>query len=1551
MRKNPTSARKKGDFYQELWCIKLSGDWLLNPNSYQWLHFELIPEETNQRDFYLDDIVALKENGNYDLYQTKHKQNPKKSWTWNELVSPLPDSKNSLLKKWANSLFRLSDKSDYEFYNRTDDAFFITNANASEEVTKYLHNELIDVKSLKKSDPTLYKSIENEIGDAKKIELFFKKFKFKFSQKSEDDFEEDTRVFFNETLCVTKAGFDNFLKWIRNRANDERTIKIEYEDIRRECEFDDPKALNEEFIIPEDFEFFDNQIHKSILEDLKKSRGGVKVIYGEPGAGKSVYLSKLDEQLNELGIISIKHHYHISPEDTNPLDRLNADRVIEAIKAQFKTHREELDELANINSKDLSLGKFISKVADKSVKDNKAFVIIIDGLDHPLKYGAEEELKTLLSEICLPQKGVWIVLGMQLVAKAHLPPVITERCPEQEWIKIKELSKQSVVNVLQKNLISLRLPTENQQKQSLVDKIYQITQGNPLHLRYTLQQLKNLNGNTLVTEYSCEDLIPYSGNIEQYYDSLWRQISDVAKSLLLTIVSVNFLFTKKQLIECISQTISNSSEVTNGFNLIAHLVLANYRKELSVYHNSFAVYLRKRSEYEKQKIVLRTNTKNWLASSGINYLQWAELKLIEHDLGNSTPLLDIDRDWLLESICNSSNSSQITTQLEKASKVAIEQKNFAKALNLSYLHNYYINLNITAEEARELIWIESFYQNTELFTYINFDELPSSTLPHLSLIAESKGDSKSIEAIIKILMKRLDSQEYRHGSIPSATRAVLEVITLDRTHSVKRVYNYILKFRSLEVTGSLLKIYTSSLLSLNQIQKLKELLGFEFTIDEKQVILTECAKYGFENKAENFSDLFRESNLSLLSLIYARLKNVPGQKLADLPSYDIFPTTLEEHDSEKRSYWRDLYRDNFLNGILYVLDNRSKEIEKWLSDAPNLWAINAMKSLFHASLLIGSTIPQSSIDYTDLFKQFKDIQELRWPEDRSSLNLQFAFSDSLSLIFDDLKLIKIFLENKASINDKEYNLMTDKPFLFNKDALLEITLNSNISILDSEVFKKIKDENIKLLEKSINYFPERASQYAKIAKLIRLYENEESSRPFLKKATDNLLGHGYHKDMYLFDVIDAIGFCAEAGMSNDKITSWISRIIPLVEHVGDYTDGDETHGLPFKLAELLAKQDKNLLYKDLFWATKKEDLYHAEKLFKILINSFTYSNELEISIACTALDRESFSLLKQQAQSNSGAKKALESIERYLGVINYPPENVGNSSSYTPSVVDYSTVKPNEILTYLESNFENKWQLINYLQGWTQYWITRDDKKKIYELNKKFLEKFGIQHISGEQLDALVPLAQEFDNSTAFDLLCNAQINDHGWQKYWTDEKKAERRWKIIKTQFPQRYMEFFQKSSNSAVPLSRGVEYLTLFEDLESAGIITEAGVTSAEESMADLKLPIVDWHNDKREIALIDLLLQRLLWPSTITQERAATAISRLLVKSEKNAEIFSQLLFWIGNQKMESTVAIGLLPILKTLYSVQNLSEVSFIQLRVIINSLKINSIVIEKLVEEI
>ncbi|MDD4382987.1 MAG: ATP-binding protein [Candidatus Shapirobacteria bacterium] len=1551
MKKNITSARKKGDYYQELWGVKLAGDWLLNPEAYQSIQFEVNPDKNEQKDFYLDDIVVTNLAGKYELYQTKHKVDPNNVWTWSELIEPLPKSKKSLLNKWAYSLFR-GDLNNQSFYNNTDTAFFITNAGASREVKKYLKNELIDIELIKKSDLVLYKSIEKLIGGQKLTTQFFKKLKFKFSQKSQDEFGIDVRNFYYNTLHVTKAGFDSFIQWIRNRAQDEYTINIGLEEIRKQCEFDIPKPLNEKFIIPSDFQFFDETVHKGILKDLNNINGGIKVIYGEPGSGKSVYLSKLDEQLNKLGVISIKHHYHISPEDDNPMERLNSNRVIDAIKAQFKIHKDDLEELSNINSPGLPLSEFIKKIAEKSVQNKRPFVIIIDGLDHPLKYGADKELKTFLNEISFPQKGVWIVIGMQLVAKPYLPLIITEKCPEKDWIKIDGLNRFSISSLIKKNIISLKLPVDVQQLKELVNKVCEITKGNPLHLRYTLQQLKNINGNTVVNEYSCRDLIPYAGNIEKYYDSLWLKISDIAKNLLLIVCSVNFHFTEQQLIECVSSTLINPSDITSGFNSIAHLIKINYRDELSVYHNSFEIYLKNRVEFEQQKIVLRTNIKKWLEQSSYEYLKWAELRLIECDLGNNTPILNIDRKWLIEAICISSNPSQISFQLEKASKVAFEQNDFAKALKLSYLNNYYINSKSFIEESSELILKESFFQNQNLFEHININELPVKTLSTLACLADSVGKDRIIKAIIDELIERLDYQEYRHEEVPLVTNALLETIIFNRNHKVKKIYDYISQFNDLGITSLLFKTYSSALLSTGQTNKLEELLQYKLTSDEEKAIWYEYLRHGFIKNSHDLSGLLNKKiNLSSLELIYLHIKGMPIKNCPILPARDAFPIVLKEHDPNERAYWRDIFYESFLTGILYCLTNKEKVIEDWMKNANNEWSVNAMKSLFEASLAIGHSINKSQVNYKDLFVNLITIPELKWPEDRDSLNIQNAFHDSLNLILKDLMNIKAFFGNSLLFEIDDCKLIDKIPFLFSRKDLLDLSLDYDVAILSKNVFQKIRDEKIKGLIDSVTYFPDRSKGYAEITKLIRLYDNEKTSKPLLIDAINNLLGYGYHKDMFLFEVLEAIDFCAENGLPTEKINNWINKLIPIIEHIGEYTDGDETGYLRDELASLLAKRNRNLLFKNLYYATKNEELYHAENLFKILIESFTYSSDIEIALSSTALDKGSFTILKEQSKNNSGAKIALNNIEEYLGEINYPEEDRGNTTPYTPEIIDYSTIKPDDLKSYLESNFENKWQMSDYLKGWSKYWTDNYDKKEVYKICKELIKKYGIQNVSGELLDTIFPLAQEFDNQEAFEYLCSAQTNDHGWQKYWTDKKKAEQRWNIVKTLFPKRYLEFFKKSTEGGVPLSTGVEYFLQFDDQAVAEEITDSSILFAEELMANLALPDIEWQKDKNSIDLIDLLFQRLLWPSTITQERAATSISRLLIESKDKKDIFTRLLVWISQQKMESTIAIGLLVILKAIFLVRDISELSYISYKDIENSIKINSIVVDKLVSEI
>jgi hypothetical protein len=60
----------------------------------------------------------------------------------------------------------------------------------------------------------------------------------------------------------------------------------------------------------------------------------------------------------------------------------------------------------------------------------------------------------------------------------------------------------------------------------------------------------------------------------------------------------------------------------------------------------------------------------------------------------------------------------------------------------------------------------------------------------------------------------------------------------------------------------------------------------------------------------------------------------------------------------------------------------------------------------------------------------------------------------------------------------------------------------------------------------------------------------------------------------------------------------------------------------------------------------------------------------------------------------------------------------------------------------------------------------------------------------------------------------------------------------------------------------------------------------------------------------AAIDLLLQRLQWPSCNVREKACRALSRLIMNVESGPDVQNLLLAWIGRQRLESVAALGLL-----------------------------------------
>ncbi len=1537
---NSTSPLRSGFDYQDLWTLRLCGEWLLNPQKYKWIQIEANPTE---EPFFLDDIVLF-DGAKYHFYQAKFKTDENDEWGWEDFISkrkgkkaPLP----SLLYKWTTSASHVG-------YDNIEKIALITNGTLSNKISSVISDKKIDIEKIQKETPELYEKIIAEVcdGDIR----FFNKFEIIFENNDIDTIEKEiVKDIFQKSLFATINGINNLLLSLKKEARKKTTIQMTIDMLKRWCEFDNPQPLNEDFEIPKDFQLFDENIHNKLLKDLMNPEGGIKVITGKPGTGKSVYLSELSENLINNGTILIKHHYHINPSDRKHFERLNSERVAEAIKAQFKNsnNMKYLGELADKNSAEIPLKDFISTVAGNLSNKGKSFVIMIDGLDHVVREKDVHELKDFLDEIFYPQSGLWIVFGMQSqIRNEPCLQAIFRKCPDNSWVEINGVNKEAVYNIIIKNTSDLNLPTEEDELINLINKLFELTKGNPLHLRYTLGQLKNFN-KSIVREYDCENLVPYGDNIQDYYASLWQTLEEKSRSFLLTLLSVGFIFSEKQYVECISSFCGTPDIISRNLKSITHLTTVDRQKKIRIFHNSFQVFMLNQKEWEEQKNFIRQTVKNWLENSKYEDLKWAELAKLEYNLGNDTPILKLDRDWLIESISYPRNPDLIRSQLKVCYKAALKKNDFAKALKISHLNRYYKYLLKYQDDSYKFILTEAIRLNPEIIDELVLIDLPSEVLSIAVEYADQHDQLEMINGIIDILNDRMKYQDYNGSSV----NTIIKVIPFDRDHEVKRVYQLIIQFRKNFESTSLFSEYSEKLLILNQKKKIVELLSCNLEQEEELLILENCISYDFTQKISYFIEYIKKIELdSPLAQLYLHIYDNKSLQLIELPKYDEFPLTIKDY-GEERGIWADKFKNFFIQGLTYALSSNEKNLTGWIKSAPSNWPIEATKLLFISSIRIASSIKQEKrVYYNDIFGELNQIEDLHWPEDRNKIEFKFAFMKALEDILRIIIDLKIYLGDSLEICENDYKLIISSPF-FREHNLLKLIINSNIPLLERNVFDKFSYQQEKETEQLIDVFSQRSENYIDLVRLNRIYQNHKKASELLRKAVDNSLGYGYHKDTYLFEVLDAIELCAEASVNKKIINNWIDRIIPMVVNATKFTDGDETDYLPDYLSDFLSKYNQELLLKFHYFQAEKEMLFSAQDSFKYVLRSFSFSNEIEQALATTALDKNSLKELKEKSKTNTDAHNSLNIIQDYLGEINYEEEKY-SSYDYKEENYNYDQILPEKLEEHLRA-FEPKWEVEKYIVQWTKYWLKNDDPKKIYHLLKSIvLETNDIKHISGGTLDLLYPLAYEFDKKKSFEFLCFAQINDHGWQKYWTSPQKAKDRWEYLSEIFPERYLEFFKITVENEIPLERGVEYFIHLNKIDTAQKIAEAGLEFAEELMANICLPAVEWSKDSfKEVSYIDLLFQRLIWPTPLVRERAATAIANLITTSPEREGIYNKLLFWIKEQQLETIIAIGLLPITKTLQACKNAEELPFINIESVTKSIKVSSVVIEELIRMI
>ena len=1521
-RRNISSSLRTGFDYQTVWAFRFCFELLSNPEKFKWIHLETTPDEYPEGEpFFLDDIVVRHSDDKVGMYQVKITAD----WSFEELFkqdkNKKGDSKDSLIQKWSKSFFK------YE--GQLFEAALISIGTGDTELSNFVtKNGLIDSKKLQKERPFIYGRFVDQIGTEAKAKRFLDAFQFRFGQPDIDALESETRERFFESLRATASGMTNLLFELQKEIRKEHTRSLSIEMIRNLCEFDRPRHLNQEFAVPGDFQVFDVNMHADLVKEIQNKNTGIQVFVGNPGAGKSTYLYKLTEELQAKQTVVIRHHYHIAPGNQQPVERLRAERVIEGLKAQLKDQVELIGKLALQDSRGVSVSDFLASLAEALCKQGKSAVVIIDGLDHAVRHGFDQDLKKALQDIYSPQPGLWFLFGLQPDAKSYLPESVVNALPERNWVQVPGLDKFSVIKLVEKNETGLRLPNNDHGFIEFCDKVYRVSQGNPLHLRYTLVSLKNRNADRSVSSHDCDHFLQYTGDIESYYQALWRRLPSSGKTALISLSLIDTKLQAYNLKELISTFDTTPAVVTTTFNDIRHL-LKSEATGLSIYHNSFEEFLKRTDEFVDQKVPTQKALLRWVLSTSDDFIKWAELAKLEYQLGNPSLLLSLNYNWVIEGLQLGRPAHLMLIQLSEASKAALEAMSFSKLLLYSYLSQYLDNAIQFNSEASESAWVLSLHTHIAPITRHPIDNLTEVQSEALATLAHFQKEKELFEQIFKNLNERNPGQSFGNkGDVaagrPTLTETLIKIASLDGEQRCQSCTQYLKSYRNSGWSADLFGLYAEHLLkngfstSVESLLQKDDLTDLEIRYVEKQ-----CVLFDLRNSGTHFQKMLGESESGgAWADLYKAIK-IPTHPKVLPPQDKFYPREIAEHDSSKQEEMSQKYIDIFLKSVVASLSG-DITIATWRSQLPRRWPFPFIDCLVNFSETVARKIKaKQEIIIEDFFNELAKVVPLRWPSDREILAYQRAIPSAIYEVLISVDAINGQLKVKCPIaKDLLERLVSGELFFinfFNRDRWLNYLLAISADTLSEEAIDWYLEWDEDLWKVAIVSFNERSTHYSRLGQLARKYGKIQRQKSLLDLACRNLITYGHHKDMFLDEVTEALTSAAHLNLS--QFREWAIQLDPIIENIGEYTDGDETGHVPKIFVDLLGKIDPALAINYYRHLADKEDFFLADSVFARLLKFIDPSTPIGAAICTTAIDDEPYSALKELSAENPEFKKPLQSIHDYVGELPKYREREASSSQDCPTAnkEDYSAISEialdkrleKEVTPWLQIGYVYKWAIHNVKQG------ALTEARAVQILHGR-IAAFDDNEIEDKILDYLYPRILTINAEESFRLLCLAQQNGNGWSKYWGNRSsEVSERWAFLKKHFPHRIDEFYQRSikykydtEKVLCPIDRAVDFFIEVGRPARALELLGSAVDFTKLLMANLQLPVETWFNspNTKESTLLFL---RLDWPSPSIRERAATGIGSLIKSGELDPKDFYQ---WMGKQTLETKIVTALLALHK-------------------------------------
>ncbi|WP_235621256.1 ATP-binding protein [Aliivibrio fischeri] len=394
----------------------------------------------------------------------------------------------------------------------------------------------------------------------------------------------------------------DFLERLAKKSGEYRTrsAQVSTRDILSELRVrTDFGRIEQKFEIDQNKNITSDEKNSAFIKDVISNKK--TLLLGEPGAGKSWFLTNLIEYLTRKNHLVIRHYCFTSTNDSYFEERVSSDiffgNLISDLERHFPQVKQKKQHLYASNLNELNL---LLSVIDEPI------LIVVDGLDHIDRVlnnsGTLSKEKTriidFISEIELPD-NVSILLGSQPAVEVD---TLTD---SNDFIKV-QLPKWDIENTkeLMGRFECEDIPINGQNLSTLLNEK---SEGSPLYLTYIL---KTLNDYQDITAELIDNLPKYDFNLKNYYEYLTSQIGNNTTSEILS--CLEFAVSKKELKEIIPM----KRHFTSDMKVLSPVISENSsRGGVKLYHDSFRRFnIEKLSSIEDIKEIYEYIA-NWLINN------------------------------------------------------------------------------------------------------------------------------------------------------------------------------------------------------------------------------------------------------------------------------------------------------------------------------------------------------------------------------------------------------------------------------------------------------------------------------------------------------------------------------------------------------------------------------------------------------------------------------------------------------------------------------------------------------------------------------------------------------------------------------------------------------------------------------------------------------------------------------------------------------------------------------------------------------------------------